>query len=334
MSLQLIGINRCPSCNGKNLVWECPVCHAAVEADQSSEVTEGVGLRGVKCATCGEDREVVAYEVPEALTDFWVHDIRVAERISRVDFSEDRKRPVELHMRGRRIMVEQLLFFLRVQDEEAPGTVPRGAYFLRTEFGVCVVVATAHELPDGEILPGLTDWFMIEMDDAMHRELAGHLVSGRVEGARGYTSLDEGLLRNSCAYGVVFRIENSLRSLVARRLCEKAQGSSKWWKAVVPNTLQEQVLEVESRRRQSAWFELPTDEPIYFTTLGQLRDLLAADWSTLGKDLGPKEVLLGAIRKVEFYRNELAHCRPLTLRMLSDLHEIERSLTRAMVREA
>ena len=116
------------------------------------------------------------------------------------------------------------------------------------------------------------------------------------------------------------------------RLKKKAGGTGRWWKAAVPKTVREQVIEVETRRRDAAWFEVPSAEPMIFTTLGQLRDLLERDWGNLGQGLGAKEVTLGALRKVEFYRNELAHCRPLTLRMLSDLHEVERSLVRIINR--
>ena len=331
MPLQLIGLSRCTECSAEELVWKCAVCDTTVHGNESDDADETVSLQGIRCGGCGADREVVTYVVPETLTDFWVYDIRSAEKISRVEFSEVAGRPTALHLRRRVIGVEGMLFFVRVADDApAFGPTPHGAYVLRTELGLCVVVCAPHELGEGEVSTTIADWYLVEADASMRSRLKGQQkLAGREPVQAGSVdSSDEGLLRNSLAYRIVYRIENALRELVSERLKEKVGGTGRWWKAAAPKTLREQVVDVETRRRDAAWFEVPSAEPMIFTTLGQLRDLLDKDWGNLGQGLGPKEVTLGALRKVEFYRNELAHCRPLTLRMLSDLHEVERSLMR------
>ena len=330
MSLQLIGLNRCVECSKDALVWTCPVCESSVHGQTNDDGGEVISFPMLKCGGCGGEREVVTYVVPESLTDFWVHGVRSAERISRVEFSEARGRPTALHMRKGVIQVEELVFFVRVADGALGfGPVPHGAYVLRTELGLCVVVSAPHELGEGEVSPGISDWHLVETDSAMGERLRGgrKAVPSRASSGSAMPE-DGGLLRNSYAYRVVYRIENALRSLVAERLAKKAPGVRQWWKAAAPSSLRERVKEVEERRRGAAWFELPDSDPMVLTTLGQLRDLLAVDWEHLGPGLGPKEIVLGALRKLEFYRNELAHCRPLSLRMLSDLHNVERSLER------
>ena len=335
MSLYLVGLNQCPSCLEEELAWTCAVCGTAVQGRSSDQGEEVVHFPALQCSGCGEDREVVSYVIPEALTDFWVHDVRSAERVAKVDFSEAMGRPTALYFPKGIIRVEELLFFVRVPDgaREHPafGPTPHGAYVLRTELGVCVVVSAPHELGEGEYSGTISDWFLVETDRAMREELEGRRAS--VPRARRMAGLppsseDEGLLRNSFAYRIVYRVENGLRRLLSERLKEKASGSRRWWKAVAPSGLRARIDEVQQRRRNSAWFEVEQAEPMLLMTLGELRDLLEAEWDGLGSELGPKEVTLGALRKLEFYRNELAHCRPLTLMMLNDLHDVQRSLAR------
>ena len=330
MPLQLIGLNRCTSCTTDELVWRCPACDGTVQGEAFGDDQEGLSLQGVRCASCGADREVTSYMVPEALTDFWVHDIRSAERIRRVEYSDELGRPTALHLRQRVIAVEQILFFVRVSDDsQVLGPVPYGAYFLRTELGACVVVCAPHELGEGEIFPMVADWYLVETDRAMQQELRGRKsVSVAFTDDEQTAVADEGLSRNAFAYRIMYRVENALRDLLAQRLRQKAQGQARWWDAVVPETLRDYAKNVQVRRNESAWFELPQGEPIAFATLAQLRELLDDDWQRLGTGLGPKEVILGALKRIEFYRNELAHCRPLSLRMLSELHDVQRSLDR------
>ena len=328
MSIQLVGFSRCRSCAAEELAWRCPVCRSIVEEGTVDEDGDVVSLRGLRCGTCGLDREVVAYAVPEALTDFWFHEVRATERIT-VDYSGAKGHPTVLYLRGTVLRVESMLFFVRTANEAAASaSEPHGAFLLRTEIGLCVVVAAPHELGEGEIVQGITDWHLVETDNSMRQQLAGELKALDPATKDSSLSTDEGLLRNANAYGVVFRIENALRVLLADRLKRKSGDVANWWGAVVPQVVRDQVEMVKARRRDSAWFGLPDEEPMIFTTLGQLRSLLEKDWSSLGSGLGPKEILLGGLLKLEFYRHELAHCRPLSLRMLSDLHEIERSVAR------
>ena len=321
MALELIGISRCLSCGGAGWWWQCPTCGASGEAGMAGSDEDGGRAGAVKCSGCGGDRDIVGYVVPETLTEFWVHQVRAAERID-VDYSQGKGRPRELRFRGRRVDVEELLFFVRLDDDErARGGIQLGAYTLRTELGTCVVVASPHELGGGEVAGGLTDWHLVETDDGMRRALRESRLTEAPRGS-GASSMDEGLLRNVNAYGLVFRAENRLRDCLEARLESKAQPNQQWWRSVVPEGLRQEIGTARERRRQSAWFELPAVRAIELTTLGQLRHLLDEDWEYLGRGLGPKEVFLGAIRKIEFYRNELAHCRPLTLMMLHDLHLI------------
>ena len=330
MSLQLIGLNSCAACYAEALVWTCPVCQTAVEGELGDDVGQVVNFAALRCGGCGADREVVTYVIPESLTEFWVHDVRSGERIRKVDFSEAMGRPVALHFRAGVVRVIGMVFFVRVADgAPAMGATPHGAYVLRTELGLCVVVSVPQEIGGGEVAAGISDWYLVEADGGMREGLRGRR-GGQQSSGRGATgvSADEGLLRNSYAYRIVYRLENSLRSLVAARLAEKAGGGRQWWKAVVPEWLRKRVDEVRVRRRGAAWFEIGEVEPIGLTTFGELRELLEDDWDALGGGLGAKNVILGALGKLEFYRNELAHCRALTLGMLSDLHNVERSLQR------
>ena len=330
MSLQIIGLNRCTACDSEDVIWACPACGWVVPSDVSEEEREVVGLEGVRCGGCGASKELVTYVVPDALTDFWIHEIRSAERIRKVDFSAEMGRPTALHLRSGVIGVERMVFFLRVSDAApAFGPAPHGAYVLHTELGLCVIVSVPHEIGEGEFNEAIADWYLIDAEIGMRERLSEPLrTPERRRLDQNIESSDEGLLRNSHAYRIVYRIENAFRNLLSSRLMDKSGRSPRWWEAAVPQQIREQVDEVERRRKDSAWFELPRAERMELTTLGQLRGLLEGDWNNLGRGLGPKEVILGALRKVEFYRNELAHCRPLTLRMLSDLNEVERSLAR------
>ena len=329
MSLELVGLSRCSSCTESGLSWECPVCEAVLGEVSFDGQRDIVSVRGSKCGGCGEDREVVAYMIPEALTDFWMHEILAAERIRKVEFSEDTGWPTVLHFRGGLLQVEEMLFFVCVSDGgRSVGVVPCGAYVLRTVFGVCVVVSSPHDLGDGEVEEGIVDWHLVEVDDEMRQRLTQRSRMPNQAIREPASRVDDGLLRNSNAYVVVFRIENALRGFLEDRLRLKAGNVKKWWDAVVPSALRDEIEKVRERRQKSAWFEVPLVDQIALTTIGQLRVLLEGDWDRLGQGLGPKEVFLGALRKVEFCRNELAHFRPLTLRMLRELHEAERSLTR------
>lgn len=330
MSLQLIGLNSCASCDADALVWTCPVCDTRVEGEAGDDNGEVVNFLKLHCGGCGADREVVTYVVPESLTDFWVHDVRSGERIAEVEFSEAMGRPMTLHFGRRVVRVTGMVFFVRVESEgPAMGATPYGAYVLRTDLGLCVVVSVPQEIGGGEVAAGISDWYLVEADGAMRERLRGHRrARGGGELGGSTVSGDEDLLRNSYAYRIVYRLENALRVLVGSRLQKKAGGVRRWWKAVVPEALRKRVEEVKARRRGAAWFEIGDGEPIELTTLGELIELLEDDWSSLGGGLGSKNVIVGALGKLEFYRNELAHCRPLTLGMLSDLHNVERSLRR------
>ena len=332
MALQLLGLQRCPACATSEIVWKCSVCDNAVRSEDLGDDHDGISMPGLRCAACGEARELSSFVIPESLTDFWVHEFRSAEKLRKVKFSDELGRPTALYFRQRVVGVEEIVFFLRVrEDRPSAGPAPYGAYLLRTELGLCVVVCAPHELGEGELNPMIADWYLVEVDDTMRETLQGRsgAATGSTQNGDG-TPADEGLLSNAFAYKIMYRIENSLRRLLAHRLSEKADGRGNWWGAVVPQGIRDYVSGAQTRRQESAWFEVPPGEPISFATLGQLRELLDSDWAYLGRGLAPKEITLGALRKIEFYRNELAHCRPLTLRMLSELHEVKRSLDRVV----
>ncbi len=332
MPLQLIGLHRCGACESAEVVWKCSVCDNVARDEAGGEEKDGVSLSGLRCGVCDEARDLATYVVPESLTDFWVHEFRSAEKIRKVDYSDELGRPMALHFRQRAVRVEEILFFLRVGgDRPSAGPAPYGAYFLRTEVGLCVVVCTPHELGEGEVNPMIADWFLVEVDDNMRESMHGRSNAPKESVASGTGTLtDAGLLANAVAYKIMYRVENSLRRLLTHRLGEKAGGVANWWAAVVPQGIRDYVTEAQAKRQRSVWFEVPSGDPITFATLGQLRELLDTDWQYLGHGLPPKEITLGALRRIEFYRNELAHCRPLTLRMLSELHDVKRSLERVV----
>ena len=68
MALQLLGLQRCPACATSEIVWKCSVCDNAVRSEDLGDDHDGISMPGLRCAACGEARELSSFVIPESLT--------------------------------------------------------------------------------------------------------------------------------------------------------------------------------------------------------------------------------------------------------------------------
>jgi hypothetical protein len=109
---------------------------------------------------------------------------------------------------------------------------------------------------------------------------------------------------------VFYSLEMSIRTLVSESL--RAEDGDDWWNVtgrVPPNVKTE--AERLQRREIDAAITPRSDEPLDYTTFGQLSEIIKTNWEVFGATLSSVKAVERVMANLNTLRGPIAHCSPL-----------------------
>lgn len=128
-------------------------------------------------------------------------------------------------------------------------------------------------------------------------------------------------------YRVFYCLENTIRSLVIDILSE-AYGDE-WWTTKVPDQVQTHVQGTRTKEIE-AGVSQRSDEPIDYTTFGELGEIIKSNWDDFSDIFSNKKALEKVIATLNALRGPIAHCKPLAEDEVVRLHLSVRDWFRSM----
>ncbi len=122
-------------------------------------------------------------------------------------------------------------------------------------------------------------------------------------------SVREEAARMSKHYEVIYTLERTIRAFVADAL-EGVDGVD-WWKG---SRVTEQIkTEVAKRMQKEAesGFTVRSDDPLDFTTFGELGEILKNNWDVFGSMLNDRKAVEKIMANLNTLRGPVAHCSEL-----------------------
>lgn len=113
----------------------------------------------------------------------------------------------------------------------------------------------------------------------------------------------------SSHYRVFYCLERTIRALIADTLQEEA-GANWWDSGRVPAQLHADVAK-RIQREIDAGITVRSDQPIDYTTFGELGELIKANWDVFGALFDSARAVEKVLSNLNMLRGPIAHCSPL-----------------------
>lgn len=112
-------------------------------------------------------------------------------------------------------------------------------------------------------------------------------------------------------YEVFYCLEKTIRELISDTM-QAAEGQNWWSSARIPERLKNEV-EARIRRETDSAVTLRSDEPIDFTTFGELGELIKANWDLFGSIFSnaSARAVERVLANLNVLRGPIAHCSRL-----------------------
>jgi hypothetical protein len=110
-------------------------------------------------------------------------------------------------------------------------------------------------------------------------------------------------------YEVFYSLETTIRGLVGDTL-EAADGSQWWTGSRVPTPIAQEVAKRQQREIDTGMTPR-SDDPIDFTTFGELGELIKQNWDVFGALFSSVKAVERVMGNLNSLRGPIAHCSPL-----------------------
>ncbi|HEY2354706.1 MAG TPA: Swt1 family HEPN domain-containing protein [Gaiellaceae bacterium] len=111
-------------------------------------------------------------------------------------------------------------------------------------------------------------------------------------------------------YEVFYSLETSIRSFIDD-LLQAAEDPNPWWEtARVPATIK-QAAEKRKKNEVDTGMTPRSDEPLDFTTFGELSEIIKANWDVFGSVFSSVKAVERVMGNLNSLRGPIAHCSPL-----------------------
>jgi hypothetical protein len=105
-------------------------------------------------------------------------------------------------------------------------------------------------------------------------------------------------------YVLYYCLENTVRRLIAERL--KDEHGLEWWKAAVPQGIQQAVAEKQTREKDSV-LSIRSEDPLTYTNFGELISIIEANWEAFSDTIRSKKAMQQTLSQFNQIRNVIAH---------------------------
>lgn len=110
-------------------------------------------------------------------------------------------------------------------------------------------------------------------------------------------------------YEIFYSLEASIRRLVTETF-EADASISDWWNEKVPEGTRNEV-NLRIRKELDAGVSRRSQEPLDYTTFGELSGIITSNWSIFGSIFNSKKAIEKVFASLNALRNPIAHCCPL-----------------------
>ena len=122
-------------------------------------------------------------------------------------------------------------------------------------------------------------------------------------------SIQEEATEMATHYELFYCLETSIRSLIKDVL--GPDGTNNWWDpAYVPQQILDRVQERQKKEREEGITQR-SDEPIDYTTFGELSEIIKKNWVSFGGILNDQKAVENIMTRLNTLRGPIAHCTPL-----------------------
>lgn len=111
--------------------------------------------------------------------------------------------------------------------------------------------------------------------------------------------------RMSKHYEIFYCLERTIRDLITTTLLTSA--GDNWWEEKVPPLVKTEVASRIQREIDSG-VTLRSDEPIDFTTFGELGEIIKANWDIFGSIFNSRKAVEKVMSNLNTLRGPIAHC--------------------------
>jgi len=111
-------------------------------------------------------------------------------------------------------------------------------------------------------------------------------------------------------YEVIYSLESSMRRFVNDLLSETTAPNSWWESGRVPQQIKKDSEQRQQRELDTGMTPRST-EPLYFTTFGELGEIIKANWDVFGSIFTSVKAVENVMSRLNSLRGPIAHCSPL-----------------------
>ncbi len=126
-----------------------------------------------------------------------------------------------------------------------------------------------------------------------------------------YPQIEESIRREAAAmapqYEVFYSLEKTVRAMVADTLSDEEPD---WWKKLVPPQVRTEA-EARQQREVDTGITLRSDDPIDFTTFGELGQIIIGNWGVFEQTFSSRKAVERVTANLNTLRAPIAHCSPL-----------------------
>lgn len=126
-----------------------------------------------------------------------------------------------------------------------------------------------------------------------------------------YPQIEESIRREAAAmaphYEVFYSLEKTVRALVADTLSDE---QPEWWKKLVPPQVRTEA-EARQQREVDTGITPRSDDPIDFTTFGELGQIIIGNWGVFEQTFSSRKAVERVTANLNTLRAPIAHCSPL-----------------------
>jgi hypothetical protein len=105
-------------------------------------------------------------------------------------------------------------------------------------------------------------------------------------------------------YILYYCIENTIRRLISETLTEKH--GPNWWDTQVPDNVKHDVEELQRKERESP-VTIRSDDPLSYTTFGQLIDIFNKNWADFSDIIRSQKAMQETLSRLNGLRGVIAH---------------------------
>lgn len=110
-------------------------------------------------------------------------------------------------------------------------------------------------------------------------------------------------------YEVFYSLETTIRRFISESI-QAAEGDDWWNTARVPENIAKEVKGRQKRELETGMTPR-SDDPLDFTTFGELGEIIKAHWDIFGSSLSNQKAVERVMSMLNSLRGPIAHCSPL-----------------------